>query len=147
LNYEYCCQNLAYIVKKTNLIKKLSQYQTVFSGIIPLTSSTAAAAAVEAAGAAVAAAASGGSQSMPVTPQSTEMPTLPVVPSGKELMNGSSKLECLSAANLSSVVQCNTLAYWGHSEVTKKIKFCEYSLRPPMFQNNSIRYLRMFVIS
>lgn len=54
-----------------------------FSGIIPLTASTAAAAAVEAAGAAVAAAASsGGSQSMPVTPQSTEMPLLPVVPPG-----------------------------------------------------------------
>jgi hypothetical protein len=49
-------------------------------GIMPLTASTAAAAAVEAAeaGAAVAAAVSsgGGSQSLPNTPQSSEMPNL-----------------------------------------------------------------------
>ena len=44
--------------------------------MIPLTSSTAAAAAVEAAGAAVAAAASG-SQSLPNTPQSSEIPAMP----------------------------------------------------------------------
>jgi hypothetical protein len=34
-------------------------------------------------------------------------------------MNGSNKLECWSQAGLSSLVECNTLAYWAHSKETK----------------------------
>ena len=52
--------------------------------MLPLTSSSAVAAAVEAAGVAVAAASSG-SQSLPVTPQSTEMPSLPAMATGEFL--------------------------------------------------------------
>jgi hypothetical protein len=32
------------------------------------------------------------------------------------------KLECFTLPNLSSPVYCNTLAYWAHSYVTKKLK-------------------------
>ncbi len=35
-------------------------------------------------------------------------------------------LECLSLANLSSLVQSNTLAYWAHSKVMKKMKCFNY---------------------
>jgi hypothetical protein len=42
-----------------------------------------------------------------------------------QLTNGSNKLECSSLASLSSLVLCNTLTFWIHSKVTKKMKCCE----------------------
>ncbi len=36
------------------------------------------------------------------------------------------KVECFAAASFSSLVECNTLAYWAYSLVTTKVKFCEY---------------------
>jgi hypothetical protein len=33
----------------------------------------------------------------------------------------------LSILSISSLVKCNTLAYWAHSEVVKKMKCCEYN--------------------
>ncbi len=39
------------------------------------------------------------------------------------------KLECLSLANLYSLVSCNPIAYWAHSCITKKMKCCEYNTR------------------
>ena len=38
------------------------------------------------------------------------------------------KARVLSFAGLSARVQYNTLAYWAHSQVKKKMKCCEYSL-------------------
>jgi hypothetical protein len=35
-------------------------------------------------------------------------------------------LECLSMGSFSSLVFCNTLAFWSHLSVTKKMKCCEY---------------------
>ncbi len=36
-----------------------------------------------------------------------------------KLTNGPNKLECLSLATISSLAECNTLAYWVNSKVTK----------------------------
>jgi hypothetical protein len=41
-------------------------------------------------------------------------------------MHGPYKLECLSLAGLSNLLQCSTLPYWAHSQCTKKMKCCEY---------------------
>jgi hypothetical protein len=45
-----------------------------------------------------------------------------------QVWNGPNKLECLPLASISSLVKCNTLAYWAHSKVMKKLK-CENYLR------------------
>jgi hypothetical protein len=39
------------------------------------------------------------------------------------------KLKCLSLARLSSLTLGNTLAYWVHSSVTKKMNCSEYDPR------------------
>ncbi len=39
-----------------------------------------------------------------------------------QLRNGPNKLECLSLTSISSLVYCNSLAYWVHLYVTKTIK-------------------------
>ncbi len=41
------------------------------------------------------------------------------------LQMGPNKLECLSLASLSSQVECNSLVYWVHSSVTKKMSCCD----------------------
>ncbi len=41
-------------------------------------------------------------------------------------MNRPIKLECLLLAGLSSLVLCNTSANWVNSQVTKKVRYCEY---------------------
>ncbi len=45
-----------------------------------------------------------------------------------KLMSKPNKLEFFSVASLSSLMKCNTLAYWAHSYVIKKMKYCEYGL-------------------
>ncbi len=37
--------------------------------------------------------------------------------------------------SLSSLVYCNTPAYWAHSHVTKKMKHCEYVPTPSLFSS------------
>jgi hypothetical protein len=54
-----------------------------------------------------------------------------------KLKNGSNKLEWLLVASDSSLLLCNTVAYWPHSKVTKKMKFCENGNRECIY-NTSI---------
>ncbi len=44
-------------------------------------------------------------------------------------MGSPSKLECFALTSISSQVEYNTLAYWAHSQATKKMKCCEYGPR------------------
>jgi hypothetical protein len=46
-----------------------------------------------------------------------------------KLTNGTNKLECLSLASLSSQVLCDTLAYWAHPFIRKKMVCCEHTHR------------------
>jgi hypothetical protein len=41
-------------------------------------------------------------------------------------MNGSDKLLCYIIQGWKGLQETNTLAYWAHSKVTKKMKCCEY---------------------
>ncbi len=43
-----------------------------------------------------------------------------------QLTNGSNKLECFFLANFSSPMLCNTLLYWTHLMVMKRMICCEY---------------------
>jgi hypothetical protein len=40
-------------------------------------------------------------------------------------MNEPNKLDCLSPASLSSLVKCNTVAFWANLQDAKKLKCCE----------------------
>jgi hypothetical protein len=46
-----------------------------------------------------------------------------------KLLSGADKQECLSLACFSVIVLSNILAYWTHSQVTKKIMGSKYSPR------------------
>ncbi len=60
-----------------------------------------------------------------------------------KLNNGSNKLDYLSLASLSSLVLCNTLAYYAHSYVTKKIKCCEHGLSAHIHKTGQVHILKI----
>ncbi len=46
-----------------------------------------------------------------------------------QLINRRNELQCYMTLVIKGLPGINTLAYWAHSKVTKKIKFCEYCPR------------------
>jgi hypothetical protein len=44
--------------------------------------------------------------------------------------NGPNKLECYITLGCQSLSETNTVTYWAHLLVTKRIKCCEYDSRP-----------------